>query len=278
MLRKLLILIIFFGFLPIGEVLAAPILLTLAETDQGVTSTWWPSQFGQDTRWIEAFSRQGIEVISPRELTSKPKISPVVYPSQALSSANARMLGSLFSTDNVLNGTIQWQCEPLTESTKSTKVECAVQVNVNLLYNNAQEMAFPLTIQTSASSANLAQEAAIAQIASRLALPILRMTASRTDIPALTNKPVIVLQNLSSADMLIAIRKRLKTISGVEDISERWGSEGSVSLEINPDSPQMDAAKFSEIIQLFMQENENVFHIRELSRSEAGVVFELLSE
>ena len=271
--RKALFLLTFLLLTFSTQAWANPILLTLAETDVGGTTTWWPSQFGADASWIRAFSAQGLEIINPAAIPVKPKISPAVYPSAVLSSANARMLGSLFGTENILNGTIHWQCDTVQET---EKIRCTAQANLTLIYGKKGEQTLVLEASASAMNKLLAQEMAAAQIASRLALPILRQTATLTEIPALTDNPVIVLQNLPDADTLVSIRKRLKRIAGVGDVAERWIASGALALEIIPDTNKAEPMDFAQIVQAFIQDDTDNFSVREMQRTDLGVSVEIL--
>ena len=255
------------------EANASPILLTISETENQDSFAWWPSQFGSDKNWVDAFSAQGLDIVETTAVSSKPKPSPVVYGSKNLSNKNAKTLGSLFGTTDVLNGHVTWTCTP----DSNGKMTCDAQTNLTLLYDKNREFPLSLRIKANGADKNSAKNFAIAQIVSQVSLAILAQTKSNHEIPAITEKPMLILAALPNADTLVTLRKRLKRIPGVNDVAERWIANGALALDINPDQTQLSQTDFSDIIQRFITENDEGISIRESSRSERGVVFEVVS-
>ena len=252
---------------------AAPILLTISETDNQQTTAWWPSRFGSDKSLTDAFSSCGLDVMDTAGVQPKPRLSPVVYGQKPLSSANARTLGSLFGTNQILNGNITWNCQA--DSQDTTRTTCNAKAEVTLLYDKNREYPISLNIRTSGPDKQAAQNFALAQIASQIALPVLSKSSVSEGIPAITEKPVLILASLPDADTLVTLRKRLKRIPEVKDVTERWVANGQLALDINPDQPALSQTDFSVIIQKFATEFDEGVSVHETSRSSHGVVFEI---
>ena len=123
---------------------AAPILVTIAETDQGQTTAWWPSQIDSAGYWADLFASQGVEVINPAKLSNAPRLSPTVYGQKPMSDKNAKTMASLFGTTDVLNGTVTWDCKPV-----DTRMNCRATANLSLL--TGSKSSTPLTIDIQAS-------------------------------------------------------------------------------------------------------------------------------
>lgn len=261
-------------FLATGfEASATPLLLTISETENQESSAWWPSQFGSDKNWVDAFSAQGLEIVETTAISSKPKLSPVVYGSKNLSNKNAKTLGSLFGTTDVLNGNVTWTCAP----DSNGKMLCDAQTNLTLLYDKNREFPLSLRIKATGPDKNSAKNFAIAQIVSQVSLAILAQTRTSNEIPTITDKPMLILSSLPNADTLVTLRKRLKRIPGVNDVAERWIANGALALDINPDQTQLSQADFSSIIQRFITETDEGISVRETGRSDRGVVFEVVT-
>ena len=249
---------------------ASPILVTISETNNGETMAWWPKQFGLDKPLTEAMLLRGLEVIEPASSKNKPKLSPVVYGQKTLSSANARTLGSLFGVSTVLNGNIEYHCSPAPDNRHS----CTADARLALLLEKQSDYPIHIKAEAIASDKDLAIKIAQSKVIAQIALPILNQTKPKGDIPAIIERPMIIFNSLPDADMLVLLRKRLKRVAGVNDIAERWISDGRIALDINPDAPPLDSANFSKIIQQFATEIDEGITVREVTRSDMGVVFE----
>ena len=116
----------------------------------------------------------------------------------------------------------------------------------------------------------------INQYATECSLEILRIKSARSDLPNLIQKPVIVFIPLPDADTLVALRKQLKRIEGVQDVAERWIANGMFAIEINPEQKELPSADFSRMVQTFANEKMDNVIIRLKHQSEAGAVFEVV--
>ena len=249
---------------------AAPTLLAISESENGQVQTWWPSQYGSDMAWITAFEKQGISVIQPARMTSV-RLSPAVYAPRPLSDANARTMASLFSATNVLNGNVTWNCISL-----ENLVQCNADVSLHLLYGKDDAFIFQNQIQTSATTPEMAKKFAITRIAAQIALSMQSNAKSADPIPKLADKPVILFDPLPDADTLVALRKQIKTVPGVEDIAERWVANGVLALELNPAQKTMSQADFLQIIQTFTSQSAENLIIREIHSSDRGSILEVV--
>lgn len=262
----------FLTFFAASTAQAAPVLLTVSETNQGQTQAWWPNSPGTDKSMRDAFERQGIALLHPEEIKDAPRLSPVVYGQKKLSNDNARTMASLFGAQNVLNGNIAWNC-----SSMNDKVMCAADADMTLLYDKSKTL--PIRIRTSASapSENMAMQLALSQVVTQTVLPVISHTAVvKDDIPALSDKPVIVFDSLPDADTLVALRKQLKRVAGVEDVAERWAANGSLAIEINPAQATMSQSEFLLIVQGFMNGSTENLVIRQTRQTENAAVFEVV--
>ncbi len=269
---KLLSLITGIGLFANAEAFAEPVLLTICETENGQTQAWWPSDAGLDIDWQNAFIAQGVSLIHPNEIPNASRLSPTVYGQKPLSQNNAKTLASLFGAKHVLNGNVSWNC-----STIGTQVECAAKTTLSLIYGKKGHIDFNQSVTTSAPNEALAKKYAMTKIVSEMALPIIEHTSAVSeDIPQLINKPVIIFDPIPDADTLVALRKQLKRVPGVEDVAERWVSNGVLAIEINPGVSEMSQADFLLIVQGFMNETTENLVIRETRQTETAAVFEVV--
>ncbi len=249
---------------------ASPILITICETDQGQTTAWWPSQVETADYWPELFARQGVEVISPAVLSSAPRLSPTVYGQKPMSDKNAKTMASLFGTTDVLNGTVTWDCTPV-----DTRISCRATATLSLITGSTTT---PLSIhlQASAPDKTTAQKYLASAIASQIALPIQVRTTPQDAIPPIFSKPVVIFDPLPDADTLVALRKRLKRVQGIQDVAERYVANAMLAIELNPAEPAMSKADFDSYIQAFLAITDDNLMIRETKRSDNGIIFEVL--
>lgn len=256
---------------------AAPVLLTISESEHGQTTGWWPNQPGMDKLWIKDLSRHGVQILNPSQMRDMPRLSPVVYGQKPLSDVNARTMASLFGVQNVLNGDVIWQCAA-NEMAAGTAdaVRCTGNASLMLLYDRKDSYQLQLAASAFGQDFESAKAAVRARMTADIALPVMALTAVSGDIPKYIDKPVMLFDPLPDADTLVALRKQLKRVPGVSDIAERWVADGVLALEINPDIPTMTSEEFSLIIQGFMGQSAENFMIRETRRTEAGAVFEVV--
>ncbi len=250
---------------------AAPILITIAETDQGQTTAWWPSQIDSAGYWADLFASQGVEVINPAKLSNAPRLSPTVYGQKPMSDKNAKTMASLFGTTDVLNGTVTWDCNPV-----DTRINCRATANLSLLTGSKTATPLTIDIQASAPDKATAQKYLAAAIASQLALPIQVRTTPPDAIPPIFNKPVVIFDPLPDADTLVALRKRLKRVQGIQDVAERYVANAMLAIELNPAESTMSKADFDSYIQAFLAITDDNLMIRETKRSDNGIIFEVL--
>ena len=251
--------------------LATPTLLTFCEIEGEQVQTWWPNAYGADSAWISAFEKQGVSLIHPATLADAPRLSPMVYSAKPLSDANARTLGSLFGTQNVLNGIVTWHCTSL-----ETTVSCAADVSLRLLYGKQDALDWNERLEAEALSPEMAKKYIATRLVSHLALSVVSATKTRDEIPALTSNPVILFDPIPDADTLVTLRKMLKQVNGVEDVAERWVSDGVLAIELNPANPTMSQSEFLQIVQAFSQMSSENLVVREMRSSDRGVIFEVV--
>lgn len=251
---------------------AAPVLLTISETENNETVAWWPNQPGIDKVLQDTFEMQGVSLVHPNEMQNAPRLSPTVYGMKKLSNDNARTMASLFGASCVLNGNIEWNCYSAVD-----KVECEVKSTLTLLYGKTRQIDLSQTIKSAAQNVDMAKKFAMTQIVTNTVLPIISHTRVSDDtIPSLLNKPVIIFDPVPDADTLVALRKQLKRVPGVEDVAERWVSNGVLAIEINPAVSEMSQTDFLLIVQGFMNENTENLVIRQTRQTDKAAIFEVV--
>ena len=248
---------------------SAPVLLTLSESDNGVTQTWWPDKLGSDNHITDIFSRHGLDIARPAMMSNVPRLSPTVYAPQPLTHANAQNLASLFGASHALNGKLEWQCEPVQNAFK-----CTLIGNAGLTGSrDVRECSRTLSIQ--ANTLENAKNILLNQFAAECSPQFLQTNSSPQALPKLIDKPVIIFDPIPDADALVALRKQLKRVTGVNDVAERWIANGMLAIEINPEQKQLSVEEFSRIVQAFANEKTENMIIRLTRQSEAGAVFEV---
>ena len=256
---------------------AAPVLLTISESENGQTVGWWPNQPGADRAWVDGFTRQGADVLNPADMRDMPRLSPIVYGQKPLSDTNARTMASLFGVQNVLNGNVTWTCAAHeTSQSALDAVRCEGTANLMLLFGRNESFEMKFSASAYGDTFETAKSAVRVRLTADVALPVMVKTVVSGDIPKLLDKPVILFEALPDADTLVAIRKQLKRVPGVNDVAERWVSDGILAMEINPETPTMSSEDFDLIIQGFTGQPTENFMIRETRRTLAGVSFEVL--
>ncbi len=267
LLSFLLILIGLSGFAASAN--SSPLLLTLSESDNGVTQTWWPDKLGSDNHLTDVFGRYGLEIVRPAMMSSVPRLSPTVYAPQPLTQSNAQNLASLFGAAHALNGKLEWQCEPAENAFK-----CVLTGSV-ILTGSRETRECSRTVSTQAKSVETAKKILLNQYAADCSPQFLQTKSSQQALPKLIDKPVVIFDPIPDADALVALRKQLKRIAGVNDVAERWIANGMLAIEINPDQKQMSQEDFSLIIQAFVNEKIENMIIRMTRQTEEGAVFEV---
>ncbi len=259
---------------------AAPTLLTIAESEHGQVVGWWPNQPGMDKTWVEGMTKQGIQILNPAEMNQMPRLSPVVYGQKPLSDKNARTMASLFGTSNILNGVVEWQCVTHETATGTHEaVRCSGQAQLTLLYGKDEAYTWQGMASAVGESFEMAKDAVRSRIMTDIALPVMAKTSSGStggNIPKYLDKPVILFDPLPDADTLVALRKQLKRVPGIQDVAERWVANGILALELNPDVAEMSHDEFSQLIQGFAGLTAESFMIRETHRTENGIIFEVI--
>lgn len=252
---------------------AAPILLTIAETENGQTQSWWPNQPGLDKLWQEIFERQGISLIHPDEVRDYPRLSPTIYGIRPLSDNNAATLASLFGAGGVLNGQLAWNCR------HNEKLhQCSADIDLKFIYGPNEKIVFNRTITASGPTDVDAKKYAVTRLAADIAMTVIvhSNAAQNNDIPSLIDKPVIIFDPMPDADTLVALRKQLKRVQGIDDVAERWVADGMLAIEINPAVPSMSKEEFLLLIQGFMNESTENLVIRQTKQSDNGAIFEVV--
>lgn len=252
----------------VSELEASPILAAVSETD-GVISTWWPNERERGDAWALPLRAQGLEAIRPVEQTQASRLSPVVYAPQTLSVANARALGQIFGASVVLGGNVTYDCEVLPEGAR-----CRGEAELFLSDDRQADETYRSSVEAIALDESLAKAQIRARLSSDIALRLHARASRQKEIPKLIDKPVVVLASLPDADTLVAIRKRLKRVSGVADVAERYVVQGMLALEINP-GEALTASSFDAMMQSFLADTADGFLVRTLSRSEQGVLVEV---
>ncbi|MBO4351225.1 MAG: hypothetical protein J6A01_09815 [Proteobacteria bacterium] len=248
---------------------SAPILLTLSESDNGVTQTWWPDKLGSDNHLTDVFGRYGLDIVRPAMMSNVPRLSPTVYAPQPLTQSNAQNLASLFGASHALNGKLEWQCEPVENAFK-----CTLAGSVSLTgRREARECSRTVSIQ--AKSIENAKKILLNQYAAECSPQFLQANSPQQTLPKLIDKPVVIFDPIPDADALVALRKQLKRVAGVNDVAERWIANGMLAIEINPDQKQLSQEEFSRIIQAFVNEKAENMIIRLTRQTEVGAVFEV---
>jgi len=252
-------------------------LVTLVYDDASPkTTTWWPNntslQLDQTLR--RQLARYNAQTIDPAEHTDI-RFSPAIYAAGPLSSNNAKSLATLFKATQVVNGKLHWNCS----SASDAMMNCELTANLELLtVNDQSKVELKPTISARAATIPEAQMRAMTLLASELAVPLHNLTQSSTDeIPYYTPKPVLVLDSLPDADTLVALRKALKRIDGVDDVAERWISNASLALEINPDNPIMMFESFDAIVAQLIATKQDNFLVRETRRNKNGIAVEIVN-
>ncbi len=252
-----------------------PMLVTVSESaSPGAPHTaWWPNHFERAQPWNRLFAQRGLTPIDPTQ--NAPRLSPTVYGQAPLSDANARTMASLFGARAMLNGSIAWTC-----TTQAQETACQAHTDLRLFDDTGRmpQTEYRRTLQAIAQTQDDAQNQIRARITLDLSIPASAMTRAQEAraIPRLTDNPVIVLDAIPDADTLVAIRKRLKRIPAIDDISEAWVSQGTLALELNPGKPLENPATFQNIMQAFLSDTQDDFVVRELAHSDAGAIVEIV--
>ncbi|MBQ9395851.1 MAG: hypothetical protein IJU23_10120, partial [Proteobacteria bacterium] len=130
-------------------------------------------------------------------------------------------------------------------------------------------------IRVQASNAESAKRQIISRLAVEMSMPLMGQTSGNAGIPVLIDKPVMIFDPLPDADTLVALRKLIKRIPGVEDVAERWVSDGVLAIEVNPGKP-MSQSEFSQIIQGVVSENAENLMIRQTRQNDQGAILEVV--
>ncbi len=239
------------------------------------TSTWWPNytNLPLDHTFRHQLERYNTQTIDPAAHTDI-RFSPAIYAAGPLSSNNAKSLATLFKASQVLNGKLHWNCY-----NASYAMLCEVVANLELLDVKSQQIQ-KLSPMVSAHAATIpeAQTRAVTLLASELAVTLHNSAQNSNDeIPYYAPKPVLVLDSLPDADTLVALRKALKRIDGVDDVAERWISNASLALEINPDNPIMLFESFDAIVSQLIASKQDNFIVRETRRNKNGIAVEIVT-
>ncbi|MBQ9396342.1 MAG: hypothetical protein IJU23_12640 [Proteobacteria bacterium] len=252
---------------------ATPILMTIAETENGQTDAWWPNQPGFDKQWQDIFERQGISLVHPEEIHNYPRLSPTIYGQKPLSDNNAATLASLFGASGVINGQVTWKCHAIDKHQR-----CSADIRLKYIYGPNGQISLDRTLTAVAPTAQDAKKYVMTRLAADVAMPVIAhaQAAKNTDIPRIIDKPVIIFDPLPDADTLVALRKQLKRVPGIEDVAERWAADGMLAIEINPASPAMSQSEFLLYVQGFMNESTENLVIRQTKQSENGAIFEVV--
>ncbi len=255
---------------------AQDILVTLVTDDAAPKTTWWPSKTmpTHDLAFRTALGRYGIQPIDPI-LRNDVMFSPIAYQAGALTDNNAKGLASLFGAKRVLNGKLHWDCA----DQLPRDIRCTVTLKASLIdLASGRNTSIQQTAATTAIDEATAKSGALNQLASDLSLSLMaRSNADEHEIPAYNIKPVLVIDALPDADTLVALRKAIKRVGGVQDIAERWVSNGTLALELNPDNPIMSFIEFESIVQALMADRQDNFLVRETRRSSRGIGIEIVN-
>lgn len=262
---------LFIFLLVSANAFAHPTLLTISESENGNITTWWPAHFSASSLWEKAFETQGVDLIHPASIQPPPRLSPAVYAPKTLTQANARTLSQLLGADSVLNGNVTWSCTP-----KDADTECTANTTLSLLYGKSNTIDLKASFQAVASDPSAAKSLIITRIASELAWTIINHSKKSDDIPKLSQNPVIVFESLPDADALVAIRKALKKVPGVDDVAELWVANGALAIEINPASGPIAQSDFLQIIQGFTSGSIENLIIRPVRQNDNAAVFEVV--
>ncbi len=254
-----------------ANALAHPTLLTISETENGNITTWWPAQFSASSLWENAFEAQGIVLIHPASIQPPPRLSPAVYAPKSLTQANARTLSQLLGADSALNGNVTWSCSP-----KETDTECTATATLSLLYGKSNAIDLNASFSAVASDPSAAKQMIVSRFATEFAWTIINHSKKTDDIPKLSQKPVIIFDSLPNADSLVALRKALKKVPGVEDVAEIWVADGALAIEINPASETMPQSDFLQIVQGFTTQTVENLIIRPIRKTDDAAVFEIV--
>ncbi len=267
---------LFFFVLP-GIAMAQTTLLTIVGNEDTAKTTWWPEKtYVQTDDWLRhSLVNYGIQTIDPL-MDNSVRFSPVVYAAGPLTSSNAKSLGSLYHADIIIQGSMKWSCAPA-ENTMT----CQLQAKLDLAsVRETRHKDVTILVDAEAPTEELAKRHAVSVLASKLSAPywvFVKEANSDRDIPVYTTKPVLLLDALPDADTLVALRKGLKRIDGVTDVTERFVTHGALAIELNPDTPQMSFAELEAVVyQLTSMQQEN-FVVHETRRSHAGIGIEVIT-
>ena len=253
-------------------------LITLVCDDAAPRATTvWPSMTTQpiDQALRNQLTRYGFVTIDPA-LRSDVRFSPIVYAAGALSNTNARNLAGLYGAQRVLNGKLHWNCQNESDATTN----CTLTASLELCdVASTHVTALNPTVSGRAATLPEAQSRAISLLASALSLPLAKSAIAPRDneIPHYLPKPVLVLDALPDADTLVALRKSLKRIDGVEEVAERWLSNGVLALELNPSNPIMSFESFNAIVSVLLSSSLDNFIVRETRRNPNGIAVEVVN-
>jgi hypothetical protein len=258
--------------------MAQSVLLTIVSNTDNPQKTWWPEKsfVPLDDALQKSLKNYGIQTINPLEM-SMIRFSPMVYAPGRLTSSNAKSLGGLFHADIVVNGTLQWACEP-----SDDVMLCHLTAVLALIrtQESVPQTEITLQVHSEAQTEDLAKTYAISMLASKLSAAywlFVKSGHSDTEIPVYTTKPVLMLDAIPDADTLVALRKGLKRIDGVTDVTERFVTNGALALEINPEIPQMTFSEFEDIVYRLISSPQENFIVRETRRSNAGIGIEVVT-
>lgn len=250
---------------------AESIHVTISENVNAQIQAWWPNQFDLTKPWVAAFKDVGIDILAPYSLSPAPRMSPTVYAQYPLTESTAKTMASLFGADILVNGHIDIKCHDLSNH----RISCEAQANAAIYAPKHDPFFLNKTYQAMAST----QHDAEMQIRRRLAFDLsptlqTRISAIRISLPQIVPNPVLRFSTMPDGDTLVAVRKCLKQVPGIDDVAERFVANGMIALEINPEhAPTGD--DFVQIVQRFLDQGCDGYILKEASRSTSGSTIDI---
>lgn len=213
------------------------VLVTERDID-GAQSSWWaegatPQWTATDEALRAALQHTGVGFHAVGDLSSLSKIYRTASPTDA----NAMAMASIFGATRVLVGTVAYApttLQPLGLSGWTAEVSLRLIERGDRGPVLLKELAFHRARWSASPDEALAavREEVATSVAGGAVVGLVRKVGP-VGVPS--EEPFVAVIGPSTRGAVEALRSKLGELAGVEGVIERWGSEGVVALEINPD-------------------------------------------
>lgn len=255
---------------------AAPTLLSVAIMDGAQSQYWWvdgPNSSAQEKALRLALEQNGLQIVDPGQNPNPPRLSPLVYGRTELTAANAKNLGTLYGAKFVLNGTMQYNCQAVDDATL-----CSLQSTLELIPTNPRETkSIALKFNDSGVGATALEAKTNALQIASLSITSMISAAAKTDSSPERIYPesLLIFRALTTADPLVELRRTLRSIAGVTDLTERLATQRAVGIEINPQQRDTDQAVLA-VAQALIASPPPGMKLRQIRQTAQGIELEVI--